>query len=105
MGDYFTFFQENKKIETLCKSLQEWCLCTDEGEADGHLGVEIINDGEKITLKQFQLTKIIISILGLEDSNAKATLVVNPMLKRLGTLKIEDQTVSIARKLSEWWII
>ena len=77
------FAQNKKLIDDLLRSLKEDFICTDEGEADGYLGVEIRRTDEgKMTLRQPQLIKKIIKILKLTDANPKSTPVVKPLLNK-----------------------
>ena len=51
--DCLLFAQDKQLITELLMSLQEDFICTADGEADRHLGVEIRNvDDEKLTLRQ-----------------------------------------------------
>ena len=74
------FAQEQKDIDELIASLKQDFNCTDEGEADGYLGVEIKSEDGKMTLKQPQLIKRIIVLLRLTDANPKGTPVIKPLL-------------------------
>ena len=56
-------------------------MCTDEGEADGHLGVEIKSEDELMNLKQPQLIKRIVESSGLTDANPKDTVAVKKLNK------------------------
>ena len=76
------FAQEQNDIDALTHSLKQDFNCTDEGEADGHLGVEIKSEDGNMTLKQPQLIKRIIETLGLTDANPKKTPVVKPLLNK-----------------------
>ena len=71
--------------------MKEDFVCTDEGEADGYLGVEIKTEDGEMTLKQPQLMKRIIEILGLKDSNPKATPVVKPLLNKNSNSKDRNE--------------
>ena len=77
-----TFAQDKQSVNNLISSLQEDFLCTDEGPADGHLGVEIKSSEEGMTLKQPQLIRRIIELLHLTDANSKPTPVVKPLLSK-----------------------
>ena len=74
--------QDDKKIDELLKSSSEDVTCANEGEVDGHLGVEIRSENNRMTLKQPQLTKRVTQSLGLEDNNPKATPVIKPLLSK-----------------------
>ena len=82
VDDCFMFTQQKQTIDNLFESLKEDFLCTDEDEADGCLGVEIRSNDGIMTLKQSQLTKRIIGLMGLKDVNPKATPVVKPLLNK-----------------------
>jgi len=93
VDDCLIFAQEDRLIDELFISLQEDFLCTDEGEADGYLGVEIRKDDDGVlNLKQPLLTKRIIEMLGVKDANPKATPVVKPLLSKNSDGKDRDST-------------
>ena len=65
-------FAQNRKLSNeIFAYLKENFLCTDEGEAYGHLGVEINAEDGTITLKYLQLIKITIKLLRLNPSILK----------------------------------
>ena len=76
------FAQDKQLIDDLFALLKEDFLYTNKGEADRYLRVKIKTEDRQMTLKQPQLTKRIIEILGLRDSNPKATPVVKPLLSK-----------------------
>ena len=81
--DCLLIAQDKHLITELLTSLQEDFTCTDEGEVDGCLDVEIrkIDDG-KIALRQPQLIERTIHMLKLIDANPKSTLVVKPLVNK-----------------------
>ena len=79
---FFLFAKDKQLIDDLFASLKDDFLCTDEGETDGHLGVEIKTENEQMTLKQPQLTKRTIKLLGSKYSNPKATSVVKSLISK-----------------------
>ena len=92
--DCLMFFQQKQTIDDHFESLKEDFLCTYEGEADGYLGVETKSNDGSMALKQPQLIKRKIELLGLKDDNAKATPVVKPLLSKK-LKRIEMKIVSI----------
>ena len=82
VDDCLMFSQDKQSVNNLISSLQEDFLCTDEGPADGHLGVEIKASEEGMTLKQPQLIRRIVELLHLTDANSKPTPVVKPLLSK-----------------------
>ena len=90
--------QENGTIEQSHSSLKEDFSCADEGEADGCLGIKTRNNDDKsLTLKQPQLIKGIIEIVGVKDANPKSRPVVKPLLSKNvegKNRKIADCTMS-----------
>ena len=76
------FTQDDNKIDELLKSLSGDFLRTDEGKEDGHMGVEIRSENNRMTVKQLQLTKRVMDSLGLEDANPEATPVVKTFLSK-----------------------
>ena len=93
--DCLIFAQDKKAMNDLCHSLKDDFLCTDEGEADGCLGVKIKSENGIMTLRQPQLMKKVIELLGIDDTNSKSTLVVKPLLNKTPMEKIEKIIVSI----------
>ena len=71
VDDCLTFAQDSSLVTDFYNSLQKDFNCTDEGEADGYLGVEIKKNNSTITLKQPQLVKRACLQLGLQDANPK----------------------------------
>ena len=59
---------------------QEHFFFTYEGETDGHLGVEIKINDNKLMLKQSQLMKRTIELLGLMKANPRSVPVAKPLL-------------------------
>ena len=62
-------------------------FCTDEGEADGHLGVKIKVIDNKLTLKQPQIMKRTIELLGLMEASPKYVPVDKPSLDKYTNVK------------------
>lgn len=91
VDDCLIFAQDSKAIDDLYHSLKEDFICTDEGEADGYLGVEIKSEDGIMTLKQPQLIKRIIELMKLRDANPKATPVVKPLLNKNTDGKDRDE--------------
>ena len=82
VDDCLLFAQEQKDIDELITSLKEDFDCTGEGEADGCLGVETRSEDGKMTLRQPQLKKKTIEMLGLNDANPKGTPSLKPFLNK-----------------------
>ena len=80
VDDCLIFAQDSSLVTDFYNSLQKDFNCTDEGEADGYLGVEIKKNNSTITLKQPQLVKRACLQLGLQDANPKSTPIVKPLL-------------------------
>ena len=95
VDDCLTFAQDKKATDNLCHSLKDDFLCTDEGEADGYPGVEIKSENNIMTLRQLQLTKKVIKLLGIDVNNLKSTPVAKPLLNKILIEKIEKIIVSI----------
>ena len=98
VDDCLLFDQSRRLSDELFASLKEDFLYTDVGEADGCLGVKIKVIDKKLTLKQPQLIKRRIELLGLMEANPRSVLVVKPLLGKTQTEKIEMEIVFIAGK-------
>ena len=69
VDDFLMFARGQKLIDKLIMSLKQDFLCTDEGEAGGHLGAEIKSEDGSMTLKQPQLIRRIIDLYLLNNTN------------------------------------
>ncbi len=68
IDDILTYGRSTDKIDNLIKRLKKDDIALNkEGTAEGYLGVDIQQDGDKISLLQEGLTKRIITALGLDS--------------------------------------
>ena len=82
VDDCIIFTKDQQSIKNLILSLQEDCLCADEGLDYGFLGVEIKDSEEGTILHQTQLTHRIIELLHLTDAKSTPKPAVKPLLSK-----------------------
>ena len=82
VDDSLIFTEQKLTIDELFLSLSKKCLFTNEGEAGGFIGVETLKNEDGFTLKQLQVIKTEIELLGQNDANPNDGLVVQPFLNK-----------------------